>query len=363
MKIVNRKDNRRVGLTKLVTSIIIVIVVAAAVGTGVYYGGLFGIGRPSTLHGVLTTASFTVGTVDFHEHSYLAPLYNGSLTNFFQKYLPNVQIQLFPAGSAAVIHAMESGTVQVGIVVEDNAVEAIAKGAPIVIVATFEPTPITFVAVVRSNSSYHTISQLEGRTFAISGPGSFDDVMLHILAAREGWGNNYTEVFVGSVPAQLAAVLAGKVDATMVAPLVQPKVLNTTYFKVLANISELWPLWVVVATKSFIQQHPDEVRDVLQVIYALNRAFDRNMDNQSLNFLVRYYGFSPSLASLFLRTNYYSTDGQIYVGGLQEEIQFLEQTHVINATSVPPISNFYTTQFAAVAPQGQLYYNGSIITK
>ncbi|MCH4815788.1 MAG: ABC transporter substrate-binding protein [Saccharolobus sp.] len=345
----------RRGISRTLAIVIALVIIIIAVGAGVGY--FYNLSSNSSS----STVPITIGTVDYNEHAYLAPLLNGSLSGVFKTYLPFVTIQLFPAGSAAVIHAMETGTVQMGVVVEDNAVTAIAEGAPIVIIATFEPTPINFAIVVSAKSPYYNVTQLEGKSFASSGPGSFDDIVLHILFNEEHWGNNYTEVYVGSVPAQLAAVLTGKVAATAVAPLVQPQVLNTSEFRVVDYIPESWPLWVVVATKSFVEQHPAEVRKVLQVIFMLNKYFDQNIDNASFYFLMAHYHFTPSLATLFLKTDYYSTNGAIYSGGMQLELQFLQKTHVINITNIPPLTDFYTTEFASALPMNDLYYNGSIL--
>ena len=346
------KLNSNLGISKMLTILIIaIIVITVGVGLGYYY--------------VLTSLNLmpiTVGVVDFHEHAYLAPLLNASLTNVFSKYLPNVNFQIFSGGSGEVIKAMESGSAQIGIVVEDNAVTAITKGAPILIIATFEPTPINFAIVVSAKSSYYNISQLKGKTFASSRPGSFDDIILHILFNQEHWGNNYTEIYVGSITAQLAAVLTGKVDATAAAPLVQPSVLNTSRFRIIGYVKESWPLWVVVATKSFVQQHPLEIKKFLEVLFMVNKWFDENKNNSSYYFMINKYQFPPNLAILFLKTNYYSTDGMIYPGGIQLELQFLQRTHVINVTNIPDISAFYTTQFAPVAPMNELYYKGSILS-
>ncbi|WP_338603027.1 PhnD/SsuA/transferrin family substrate-binding protein [Sulfolobus tengchongensis] len=350
---ISAKVRKAISRALAVIIAVIVIIVAIGAGLGYYYTNVSNASN--------SFIPITIGTVDFHEHAYLAPLLNGTLSGAFKKYLPFVSFQLFPAGSAAVIHAMESGSVQMGIVVEDNAVTAIAEGAPIVIVATFEPTPINFAIVVNAKSPYYNVSQLEGKSFASSGPGSFDDIVMHILFNEEHWGNNYTEVYVGSVPAQLAAVLTGKVAATAVAPLVEPQVLNTSEFRVVDYIPESWPLWVVVATKSFVQQHPAEVRKVLQVLFMLNTYFDENINNSTYYFMINNYKFTPSLATLFLKTDYYSTNGEIYPGGIQLELQFLQETHVINVTTVPPLSDFYTTEFAPIAPMDITYYNGSIL--
>ncbi|WP_162000429.1 ABC transporter substrate-binding protein [Sulfolobus sp. E11-6] len=345
---------RRRGISRTLAIVIALVIIIVAIGAGLGY--YYNISRNSS-----SIVPITIGMVDYNEHAYLAPLLNGSLSGAFKAYLPFATIQLFPAGSASVIHAMETGTVQMGIVVEDNAVTAIAEGAPIVIVATFEPTPIDFAIVVNAKSPFYNVTQLEGKSFASSGPGSFDDIVLHILFNEEHWGNNYTEVYVGSVPAQLAAVLTGKVTATAVGPLVHPQVLNISEFRIVGYIPESWPLWVVVATKSFVEQHPAEVRKVLQVIFMLNKYFDQNIDNASFYFLITHYHFTPSLATLFLKTNYYSTNGAIYRGGIQLELQFLQKTHVINVTNIPPLSDFYTTEFEPALPMTDLYYNGSIL--
>src|SRR5579875_1231984 len=112
------------GLMYALVGLVVVLVVVAGIGWGLYATK-----KTSTVPQA-NTAALTIGDfgVSHPDAGAWAWMYNN--TSVFKQYdsNPNVNFEDFPGGSGAVLSAMESGKVQLGMIAGDAAVSAIAKG-------------------------------------------------------------------------------------------------------------------------------------------------------------------------------------------------------------------------------------------
>jgi len=268
---------------------------------------------------------------------------------FISKYFPGFTITPF-SNSGDTIRALEAGHGEIAVTSTLTALASIAEGAPLKIVAVWDSTPYASMILVAYNSSYQSLDQLRGKTFALSSPSSLDDITLRLVAAQLGWGKNYTAVYVNTLTAQAAAVIAGKIDTTLfdywrAIPFVTSQQLRALY---IAN--QTWPIQVVVARDDFIQHHPSEIKRFLADLYKLDLQWYSD-PNPITYYMVKYFRFSASEAQSFRVAQKYSTtpaQAVIVKSQIQQALQALASSGGIpsNSTKIP-LTQFYTDQFTS----------------
>ncbi|MCH4815798.1 MAG: ABC transporter substrate-binding protein [Saccharolobus sp.] len=324
---------RGISRTLAIVIALVIIIVAVGGGLGYYY---------TSTSGFKYNIAITVAGSD------PIPLYWAYQNGLFQKYLPEANVEAFPSGGGAVIQAISTGKAQIGFVNAFSILTAIASGVPIKIVAVWDDSPYTAGVIVKSNSPFYNISQLKGKIFAESRPGSFDAVTLELMVGRLGWGNNYTAIPVGSPGAQIASVLSGKADAALVNVWDVQHLVQSGQVREIYVVSQEWPAEYIVATDSFISQHSDVIAKVIQATYKIMQDYYSNA-NSSVQFMIKYYNFTETEAEEYLHEVIYATNlslALVNATALKLAISALINAKVLpsNFTNIP-LSSIYTNQF------------------
>ena len=290
-----------------------------------------------------SSATFTIGVPHFTTPP-TAPLAYIQQNNatIMAQYVPNANMQVFAGGSTATLQAMASGSVQIGVAITDSALASISKGVAVTIVGTFETSPNVLAIWANVNSSYTNLASLQGATFAVTGATSASGVATRLFAGEMGWtSSQYTVSAVGSTTAIFAAVAQSTTTVGVIDPFV-PVSLNT--YKIVGLINETWPNFSIVATNTFIQQHPDAVRATMAMFGSVNSMFNANENNFTYNFMHTYpnYNMSTTAYQYWKSLSYYSVDGAIPLGQYSTAISTLTSVGVITST----MPAYYSTEFA-----------------
>jgi ABC-type nitrate/sulfonate/bicarbonate transport systems, periplasmic components len=248
--IIMKKNTRKLGISRMLAAIIAVVIVIAAiaVGLGYYY---YSSSQPSpTTISPISTTPITIGAVSApHPDMAAWAFIEFKIPSIIKQYDPNINLEDL-ASSGDVIHAVESGSVQIGIAGPDAITVAISQGAPLVIVATFRETPAFRSVVVSPKSNIATLNQLNGTTAADSSPGSLDDIATKYLASK--FKLEFKVVYVGSFSAQVASVVSGSATFTNVNPYDAMRLIENGTLKAIYNFSYPWPMFSIFTTRSFL---------------------------------------------------------------------------------------------------------------
>jgi len=265
--------------------------------------------------------------------------------SWLTRYDPNAKVQDFPGGSGDVIHALETGSIQIGIAGTDAIAVAISHGAPLVIVATYRVTPAIREVLVSPTSGITNITQLNGKTMALSKPGSLDAIAMLYLSSI--YHINLTPVYVGSFSAQVASVVSGSAASTNVAIFDAASLVSNGTLRSILTFEYPYPMFSVVTTRSFAQQHPDAIRAVLAGLEYANSIYDSNPNNLTLNFISSYYHtLTPTVRDVLLHV-VFSTNGAINVTALNQLLTLYRQVKIITNSTLT-VSDLYITDFSPV---------------
>lgn len=235
------------------------------------------------LLGVLLLVTFGIGdaqTVKIKMGSSLSPPSLESITpyvavekGFFKKYGLDVEVVEF-RGDAIHVKALLSGDIDMSI--NMGATEGIvgaAKKAPIKLwVVTNPTTPYHFVARKESGT---TLAVLVGKSVAVSGIGAISYHIPRIVIERSGIDpEKFKYVAVGSPADRFKALVAGKVDATVVTNTEVAKLVSYPEILDLVNVPKVVPeipYEFGMAKDDYIQKNADTLYKLAKAIIEANR--------------------------------------------------------------------------------------------
>ncbi len=147
----------------------------------------------------------------------MAPLWIAQDLRLFEKHGLEVTLVNISSGFVS-INALISGDIQIAAASSSSAISAAVRGAPVVIVATFGPTPYKLVAL----PAVKTLHDLKGKTIGTSRPGSGSDFALRRFLAKVDLvpGKDVTILPTGLSESdrRVFSMLQGKMDATLASP-------------------------------------------------------------------------------------------------------------------------------------------------
>ena len=160
--------------------------------------------------------------------------------------------------------AMASGALDVGGVLNTTSVQmANVEGNPVIIIAgASRPTDV--FALVGQENGAKTFAELRGKT--VAGPkGTVLHQLLVAGLAKEGMTINDVKFVQMGIPQSFAALMSGKVDAALIAAgaLVKAKEAGKPVIATATGL--VTPKLAMCASKRFIEEKPDLVKDVVAV--------------------------------------------------------------------------------------------------
>jgi len=201
----------------------------------------------------------------FQRNIFMAPMFVAVEKDWIRQALAARGYELLvdqrPAGTGGVISvALASESVDIGQIGLGPAINAIARGASVKIVAGSGRAGEGFV--VRSDSTVHTMKDLKGKRVSIPSKGSMQDYVLRKALAANGMRFSDVDVLIVAEADINSALLTNQVDVVSGA---EPAVSNVVAAgaRMIATGQDIWPDHandVIVATTASIKERPDAVQ-------------------------------------------------------------------------------------------------------
>lgn len=193
------------------------------------------------------------------------PLDVGVQEGIFKKHGLDIEISTF-AGDAKMQQALAAGSIDIGIG-SGPGLAFVAKGAPDLGVAEEAGPPLGITLAVLAKSPITALADLKGKIASISSVGSQTEWMIRELSRQQGWGpDGIKMVALGAVPAQLAALRTGEVDAVPFDITTAYKLQQAGEVRILLKFGDIVKNYVnhvIYASDGVMAHHPDELRRFL----------------------------------------------------------------------------------------------------
>jgi ABC-type nitrate/sulfonate/bicarbonate transport system substrate-binding protein len=215
------------------------------------------------------------------ELGYQAPIWVAHELKLFAKHGMNSELVRI-AGGARSTAALLANALQLSQSAGVAPVQANLAGGDLVIIATSTNRPT--VSIVGQPKTVKKPQDLVGKTVGLVGPGEMNTFFF--LNALERWGIDPKSVTVMAIPGtqpRLAAVVAGTIDATVLAPpfSFEAEKYNLTPLADFATGSDPFPQSGLVVRKELLRTNRDLVKRMLmayvEAIYVLKTDIDRSL--------------------------------------------------------------------------------------
>jgi NitT/TauT family transport system substrate-binding protein len=257
---------------------------------------------------------------------------------------------IIPGSANGVLQQLAAGSLNIGQAATDQTLRAIARGAPIRIIAgAASNAPFRLVAAKGTKRW----GELKDKTISVGGRTDVTLYFLRVMARRNGLADkDYDLIYAGGTPNRFAQLLSGAVAAAM---LTNPQdfVALDQGFVDLGSVPDYLPHWAqnnIEVDARWAAQHRAEVLAFLRAhIRATRYFYDPANRDEVVAILAKHTRTSPDVAAktydLYVRAQVIAPDAALFEEGIKANLDAL--VTMGDMAAPPPLANFVDTGFLA----------------
>lgn len=198
-------------------------------------------------------------------------------------------------GTGEMTRKLQSGDLDLAVVLTEGVTADILKGGKERIVQVFVESPLRWGIHVHADSDFQAVEDLEGARFAITRPGSGSHLMAHINADRMGWDPNALQwVEVGGMDGARKALANGEADVYMCEQFTTQFLVDQGEFRRVGTCDTPWPCFVLAAGEETLREKPEALKTLCGVINCANAGFMNREDAPDV--AAERFGMTPEQA-------------------------------------------------------------------
>lgn len=279
----------------------------------------------------------------------LVPVDIAQQTGIFAREGLDVQISTL-AGDPKVIEGFVGGNFDMGLASGTSMMFAV-KGAPIRGVAALNGAPRNFSLIVPPASPIHDAADLKGKKLGTATVAAFPEYLARRIAVAEGWGmDDIHTIVTGDPQGTMAAMKLGQTDGFIGATELGYQLEENHAGRIVFGLEKFVPhvhTHIVLASDSFIKDHPGSVQKFLKGIFAAV-AFMRSNREKTIEISSAVMHMSPAVIA---KTYDYEISMMLDDGNFDPTaIQALKDSFVSMGLlpSAPSDDQLFTRQFVPV---------------
>lgn len=207
----------------------------------------------------------------------------------FKKAAIDLQWTDVPEGTGKMCQMLRNGSTDIAIILTEGIVKDITAGNPSKIVQVYVETPLIWGIHVAAQSKYENLAQLEGTKAAISRLGSGSQLMAYVNAGNQKWdANSLSFEIVNTIDGAVTALTEGTADYFMWERFMTQPLVDKGIFRRIADCPTPWPCFVVAVRDEIINQQPELITKILEVINSNTLNF-KSLPNIIEKLAVRFH--------------------------------------------------------------------------
>lgn len=259
-------------------------------------------------------------------------------------------VEWFPSEQAGpMFQAMAAGHLKIAIGGALSAMQAQARGAPIIMVADLG-SPDRFGIWVRPDSPVREVKELKGKRLGISRYGGSVHAYAVLSLRALGLEKEIKMVAAGGLMPSIAAMKAGTVEA-MVTSLdaMFSFVVRGQAREILAATDYLpqpWFFLAITAHRGFVKEEPATVKKAVKGVLRATEFIMKN-PGWSIAKIRAFRGFSEEEAKTYYTILKYGGDGRIDPRAAENVRKFLLEFGLVRGVEFPPVGQLFTNEFVS----------------
>ena len=231
-------------------------------------------------------------------------------------------------GTGQMIRGLETGSLDLAVLLTEGICRSILKGLPAKIVQIYVSTPLRWGIHVPLDSGKTETNQLENGTFAISREGSGSHLMAYVLGDQHGWKLDSLKFnVVGDVYGGLWAIEHHHADAFLWEKYTTQPFVSQKKCDRIGEIRTPWPCFVIAVREEIAIKYPEQLKNLQNVIN--QSALSLKTDVDAAEKIGWRYNLDKAEAAEWLSETEWNYSGKSYHTELQGVIQYLEKLNLI----------------------------------
>jgi ABC-type nitrate/sulfonate/bicarbonate transport system substrate-binding protein len=179
-----------------------------------------------------------------------------------------------PEGTGKMCQMLREGETDIAVILTEGIVKDIVAGNQSKIVQVYVESPLIWGIHVAANSKYKTVSDLENTKVAISRLGSGSQLMAYVNADNQGWKTNDLQFeIINTINGAVKALTDGAADYFMWERFMTKPLVDEGIFRRIGDCPTPWPCFVIAVRDTVLEQHPQVIRTILEVINKKTQIF------------------------------------------------------------------------------------------
>jgi hypothetical protein len=242
--------------------------------------------------------------------------------NRFKEVGVDLEWKFFAGGTGVMTEALQTGELDLAILLTEGFISAASKGLPAKIVKEYITSPLGWGIFTGAKSPLHSVYSRQPKKYAISKLGSGSHLMAMIHAEQRGEKVNTEDLIeVRSIDGAMESLTKNETqvfywEKYTTKPFVEDKTL-----RMIGEFSAPWSSFLIVASDKAIQAKHLAINKVLEVINTESTAFVSSPETVPL--LCQRFKLSEADAYTWLLSTVWSSDYTIRLRGLENARQAL----------------------------------------
>jgi ABC-type nitrate/sulfonate/bicarbonate transport system substrate-binding protein len=180
----------------------------------------------------------------------------------------NLRWKDYYGGTGAMARALREKEIDMAVILTEGIIRDICNGNDCSIVQVFVQSPLIWGIHVAKDSPYKQVSDLKGKTAAISRYGSGSHLMAYVNAERQGWNSEDDLKFevIKDLDGALDGLPEGKGDYFMWEKFTTKPYVDNGPFRLIGECPTPWPCFVIAVRNEVLDKDFKIIETILEII-------------------------------------------------------------------------------------------------
>jgi ABC-type nitrate/sulfonate/bicarbonate transport system substrate-binding protein len=171
-------------------------------------------------------------------------------------------------GTGAMAKALRDKEIDMAVILTEGIIRDICNGNDCSIVQVFVQSPLIWGIHVAKNSEFKDISDLKGKTAAISRYGSGSHLMAYVNAENQGWDSESDLEFevIKNLDGALEGLPNGQGDYFMWEKFTTKPYVDNGPFRLVGECPTPWPCFVIAVRNDVLEKDAEVIQTILDII-------------------------------------------------------------------------------------------------
>jgi hypothetical protein len=251
----------------------------------------------------------------------------------------------YRGGTGDLVKAIKEKQIDLGVLLTEGAIKAIADGAPMKIVQVYVNSPLFWGIYTANNSTYEKLEDVEEPIFCISRYGSGSHLMAYLLCQQRGWSMDKVEfVEVGNFSGALKEFNQNPNRLFLWERFMTKPYVDSGTLRKIDEIPTPWASFSIVVHNDLLQQNETKVIELLKLISDYTYKFKQNTLD-SIDYISNYFEFSVSDMKSWIQDTDWNYLLDVPYPKLKIALDFLKEVQLVDAgfdiNALCPDDNFW----------------------